>query len=302
MSEPGQREPDADRESVRPSGTNWADLAKVAGVIGANVTIFSALLIGFGWAKADAESQVLGFHERLRGLSTQYYLLSSIGTVAEALVVMVVGGLVLLWLDGRISRRVRDRGLGPFGQVVLGFLVLSVIVLPGVVWLLQGSIPIVYPIAFPIALGLGLGISFYAVYLRYGARATTWRWRVAKVLTVSLVAVTAFWAVLSVARFQGSQAAVKLERSLQALPMVVVFSPERLHLSLPPEHEMPLVDPDSDEAATAKFRYRYSGLRFLEYGGGKFFLLPEGWTTAVGVVIILPDDGRTRLEFVRLAT
>jgi hypothetical protein len=302
MSEPGRREPDTGAEPARAPGSDWAELAKAVGVIAANVSILTALLVYFGWAKADAESNALGIHESLRGLSLEYYLLSSVGPLLPALVVMAVVGLGFLWLDNRISRRVREHGLGPFGQVVVAFLALTWLVLPLLAWLLRGWYADVAWIVFPLAIGAGVCVSFYAMYLRYGARGGTWRWRIAKGLAVAVVALSIFWAVAQWAQVSGMQVAARLERALETKPMVVVFSPERLSLSVPPENEEQLVDPHSDEAATAKYRYRYTGLHFVEYRGGRYFLLPSGWTAANGVVIVLPDDGRTRLEFVRLAT
>ena len=46
-----------------------------------------------------------------------------------------------------------------------------------------------------------------------------------------------------------------------------------------------------------RYPYRYSGLRLLVMSGGKYFLVPDGWTRASGAVLVIPDTPDIRVEF-----
>jgi hypothetical protein len=46
-----------------------------------------------------------------------------------------------------------------------------------------------------------------------------------------------------------------------------------------------------------RYPHRYSGLRLLVLSGGKYFLVPDGWTHASGTVLVLPDIPDIRVEF-----
>jgi hypothetical protein len=44
----------------------------------------------------------------------------------------------------------------------------------------------------------------------------------------------------------------------------------------------------------AAYRFRCNGLRMLLHSGGRWFLLPVGWTAQNGAtVVLLPDDAPT---------
>ncbi len=49
--------------------------------------------------------------------------------------------------------------------------------------------------------------------------------------------------------------------------------------------------------ADAAYRYRYSGLRLLAWSNNRYFLLPDGWSSADQITIILPDSDNLRVEF-----
>jgi hypothetical protein len=46
-----------------------------------------------------------------------------------------------------------------------------------------------------------------------------------------------------------------------------------------------------------RYPYRYSGLRLLVMSGGKYFLVPDGWTRESGAVLVIPDTADIRVEF-----
>jgi hypothetical protein len=77
-------------------------------------------------------------------------------------------------------------------------------------------------------------------------------------------------------------------------PAVVVYSSKRLFLDpFGGVQEAPL------EAEDGAYRYRYANLRLLIRAGGKYFLVPRGWSTADPVVVVLSDNDTVRVEFLR---
>jgi hypothetical protein len=100
-----------------------------------------------------------------------------------------------------------------------------------------------------------------------------------------------FWAMSEYAGALGRGRAERLEAGLSSRPSVVVFSKERLNLSAPAVEETALAGSESS------FRFSYSGLRLLIRSGGKYFLLPDGWTRDTGVAVVLPDTDELRFEF-----
>jgi hypothetical protein len=67
----------------------------------ANATVLTALLVYFGWRRAETQANRMGFAESLLGMSTQDYLLRSIGPLLPLLLTVAVAGLVCLWVDRR---------------------------------------------------------------------------------------------------------------------------------------------------------------------------------------------------------
>ena len=76
------------------------------------------------------------------------------------------------------------------------------------------------------------------------------------------------------------------------LTAVTVSSPKRLQLG-PEIAETRFPDAESAD------RYRYRGLRLPDHADGKYFLIPDTWTREGARLIMLRDDGATRVEFSR---
>jgi hypothetical protein len=73
---------------------------------------------------------------------------------------------------------------------------------------------------------------------------------------------------------------------------VTVYSARRLQLAGPTIRETELRGPD------AAYRFRYTGLKLVVRSGGKWFLLPSGWTPGNGgAALLLPDTDELRVEF-----
>jgi hypothetical protein len=73
---------------------------------------------------------------------------------------------------------------------------------------------------------------------------------------------------------------------------VILYSVQPLGL------DGPGVDYTSLPADPSRFRFRYSGLKLLVRSGGKYFLVPAGWSSRSGApTFAIPDGDDIRVEF-----
>ena len=104
-------------------------------------------------------------------------------------------------------------------------------------------------------------------------------------LLVALALVAVSWVTTTVAEQRGVAAANAIEVSLPIRPQAIVYSRARLQITGPG------VTLSRLDASDAAFAYRYSGLRTLVHAGGRWYLLPAGWTRDNGATaIVLPDS------------
>jgi hypothetical protein len=110
-----------------------------------------------------------------------------------------------------------------------------------------------------------------------------------------LVTINLLWAVTYYADALGRTDGVKLAtRHFSDHPAVVVNSTKRLFLDpFGGVQETPLGGKD------AAYQFRYSNLRLLIRSGGKYFLVPSGYSVADPVVIVLNDNDTVSVQFVR---
>ncbi len=279
---------DSDRSEV---------LRQMAGVV-ANVAVLTALLVYFGWRRAEVQSRRLGFDESLLGASTRDYLLRSVGPVLVLLVVVGLAGLAWVALDRGLTGRLRTAG--PTDRVLrwsLRLLLASVVVLPALVWLTRGLWTRTAFVVWPLSIVAGVLLCLYALVFRAGlpghAEFPAGRAVVVRACAALLAAIGLFTAAHNLATVEGVQLADGFVDELPTRPQVVVYSLQQLHIDAPGADEERL---GGDESA---YRFRYVGLRLLEHTGGQYFLVSDGWTPDYGVVVALPEDASIRLEFVR---
>jgi hypothetical protein len=151
-----------------------------------------------------------------------------------------------------------------------------------------------------LSLGVGIVLLAYGIYFEGKARGAGFFHRPGRegpdlllVATVALIGVVVFlsifWATKELAQALGRGQARQLERSLSSRPGAIVYSDRRLYLPGVSESEL----------TGGGYRFRYAGLRLLVRSAGKYLLIPEGWSRASGVVILLNDDDSIRVEFTR---
>lgn len=276
----------------------------------ANVTVVTALLVYFGWRRAETQAHHMGIDESLLGMSTQEYLLRSVGPVLVLLIGVSVAGLLWTSAERRLTPVLRNAVAPPVGEedrpprdraALLGLRALGsawlllpvVVVLVGYIW------PAPAFVLFPASLGVGILLWLYAGKVRRGAAAAPdealpGHETAVLVCAALLVLVCVFWTASNYAEVLGQQLADDFAAHLADLPGVTAYGEHRLHLDGPGVVESEV------GAADETLRFRYTGLRLLEHTGGRYFLVSDGWTDTYGVVFVLQDDDPSiRLDFVR---
>lgn len=275
-------EPDA-----RPAGAAQEFTWQLLGLL-VNVTALTALLIYFGWRRADTQAARMGFDESLLGMSTQDYLLRSIGPLLPLLLTIAGAGLVWLWADRRIARSIaRQRPAGrhwPWLVTVLGLVLAPVVYLTSPWWAQTAFV------VWPLSIGAAVLLVSYGEALRMrrdGEPAPV----LLKIFAGLAVGVCLFWSASNRAEVLGERLANDYAQGVSSAVRVTVYAGERLYLRGPGVAEEELA------AGHAAYRFRYTGLRLLDHIGDRYFLVPDGWTPGHGVVIALSEDDKLRFEY-----
>src|SRR5215207_7017514 len=278
----------------------------VVTTIGPPLTIATALMIYFGWARTNVQARAMGLDVSLFRYSTQDYVLSSISTLFVPLLVvaaLALGGLALHRRIGRALRRPAARpALRTAGRValILGLIVSGVAVL--IAFFDRDRAPLI----IPLALAVGTAVAAYGGWLA-GAAAhdpdvtvpapPVWQSALRLLLVGSVVTLALFWEVSNFAGVVGRGHAQQTAATVSQLPRVTAFSTTSLGIEAPGVREERIeAGPDTSNDA---IRYRTTGLRFLASSGGRIFLLHDGWKPRGGTVIVLPDNEQVRWQFSR---
>jgi hypothetical protein len=272
--------------------------------LGTNVTVITALLVYFGWKRADTQSRVLGVDESIFGMSTVDYVLRSVDALFLPIGVGAFLGLGAIWLDSRIRRRLAANPDWPALERVTRVLAYAWLLLPLLVYGLGQLWSRIGLFGYPLSFGVGVLLTVYAVQLRRTLTGggsppgpgTGWHAELMKAFIGVIVVLSLFWSITNYANFRGVSLAVDLIDGIAELPSVVVYSPGRLAIDAPGVTEQRV---GGAEAQADGQLYRYEGLRLLDHIGDRFFLISDGFSRSHGVVVALPDDGSLRYEFVR---
>ncbi len=270
----------------------------------ANVTVITALLVYFGWRRAETHAAALGIDESLLGMSTREYVLRSVGPVLLMLVVVSVGGLLWLSVERRLTPQLRPAGPAAPDRtrrartVVIRLCATAWLWLPAIASVLRLRWPALAFVLFPASIGVGALLWLYARRLARTADtagANVHHDTAALALVGMLALVCLFWTASNYAEVLGTRLARDFALQVARQPGVALYSGNRLYLDGPGVVETRLSAP-GEEAPT----YRYTGLRLLEHTGSRYFLVSDEWTRRYGVVFVFPDaDPSLRFEFVR---
>jgi hypothetical protein len=271
--------------------------------LGPPLTIATALMFYFGWARSDTQARVMGLDVSLFGYSTQDYVLQSISTLYLPL--LAIAALALGWLA--LHRQV-DRALGrPSARPALragGRVALGVGLLMAALAVLTASVNREWvPLVIPLVLAAGVAIAAYGGWLVSAAGdpqgplpvVPPWQRALRGLLVGGVITLALFWEVANFADVVGRGKALEVARIVPKLPRATVFSATPLGIQAPGvREERVTVGPDASKDA---LRYRTTGLRFLVRSGGRMFLLHDGWTPQRGTVVVLPDNEQVRWQF-----
>jgi|ERR1700720_361940 hypothetical protein len=272
----------------------------VIATVGTPLTIITALMLYFGWARSDAQSKWMGIDVSLFHFSSQDYVLRSVRTLFVPLLVVGVVGIAWLELHRRIAASV-DRAATGRAVRVAGAVTMCVGLATAIIGVVLAALQLHWrlgPVVFPLLLGAGAAVAAYGHQLsRLGAApsetdSSAARWQdVLQILLVGLViAGAAFWAVGEYAQIVGRGIAENIEQNSSALPKATAISESPLGIDAPHVETAPIT-------VGPKTLYRTTGLRLLGESGGRLFLLNEGWNRRGGRIIVLDDDKSVRWQF-----
>ncbi|MBM7505896.1 hypothetical protein ACFPER_02185 [Agromyces aurantiacus] len=267
------------------------------GVLLPFTTVLTALAFWFGWTLTNARSRYLGVDASVFGFTPTDYILRSADAVIVPVILICLGGLVWVSLIAGVNVLLDRPAMR--GPVRIGATIALAVALLGVLVALRamfvGFAPGTHYLAAPLVLGVSalLAGTSASVLRRTAANpqlrlARLWG-RGGVVFTATIVVASLFWASTLYADALGRGRGRDVEQQLDRLPSVVVYSAVPLGLE-PPAEPQPVDD-------GGRYVIRYDGLRLLLKSDGSYFLLPDGWRSGEGPVIVLRDDGDIRLEF-----
>jgi hypothetical protein len=289
--------------SEKRGGLTRQDVFAILGSLGAIVTVFTAVMLYFGWRRSDVQAQDMGIDVSLFDFSPQDYVLRSISSLYLPL--LVIFGLTLgwLWLHGRVTgmvRRladarpevrqraaVRSRVVAITATTVGAACVLFTVAtgLSSPPWPVR---PLMSALeddqwAVPALLIVATLTATYAFWLhgRLTQRETEPPWQVALIgaIVVSIVVLGAFWMLEEYASSIGHRYASQVERNVGDLPRASVISPTPLGIRAEGITENVM-------QASGSTYYRTVGMRLLARAGDKLLLLPDNWVPGSGIVVI----------------
>lgn len=276
----------------------WSRVLGVISAIGPPVTVVTALLFYFGWARADAQASSMGLDESLFGYAAQDYILISISALYLPLVLLLIVGIIWFALDRWLRRQIDEDRHRTLAAKVAGSAAVVAVVIAAAALLVAFLQPTRTAIFAPYVMAGGVLVAAWGLRLRRHARAghapalRAEERAVEATLVLSIVTLLLFWGTADYAQAVGRGLAANFEHNVQSLPRAEVYSPKPLGIGADAVTM-------SDVGTKEQPLYRYDGLRFLVLSGGRFFFLHDGWTTENGTVVVLPDDNSIRVEFSR---
>ncbi|KQR63485.1 hypothetical protein ASF98_12605 [Arthrobacter sp. Leaf337] len=273
----------------------WKRAVDMLAVIGPPLTIATALLVYFGWARTDAQAKAMGLDVSLFGYTVQDFVLRSIPSLFIPLVWLLLVAVAWLSLDRLLAGQLaagRVAGIRRLAAVIL-FTGLACAAAMWLVVIVQPERTVLF-VPYIMAGGVLLaawGLSLWRRTAEASGRSLAALSRGSeKTLVFCLVTLLLFWGTSDFAQALGRGLAVSYEERSALLPTAVVYSKDRLGISAPNVREQ--------YSGTAEHPvYQYSGLRLLVVSGGRIFLLNEGWTLRSGKVVVLRDDPGMRVEY-----
>ena len=265
-------------------------------VVGPPVTIATSLLFYFGWATTAAQSRAMGLDESIFAMRTQDYVLRSLDALYLPIIALSLATLAWVVLHGHVLRSLDgwDGGRLPWvvrlaRQAWWCWLLVAVALYAG--WA-PGRL-----LVAPLAVAVTLLLVEYRWRLPTGRPADDeqgsprWTASLRAVLVGVVVTVLLFWEVAEFAEVVGRGRAGAMVAAIPGLTNVSVLSERDLQLAADGVQTVRIGDEGS------AYRYRYDGLRLLQFTGDTWFLVPSGWQPGQAPLVALPEQESVRLEF-----
>ena len=293
---------DTARGGSPDAATTLRSALSVITTVGAPLTIITALMLYFGWARSNAQSNWMGIEVSLFHFSAQDYVLRGVRTVRAS--------------AGRLRRRHRVAGNSPSNlrrgrprqgesdgtrsghdhhvrrhrhrHHQRGARIDEAGVATG-----TGGLPRYYSPPERHSAHTVAGSSASAAdRRRRGAPCRTGRASYRSLLVGVVIALAVFWAVGQYAGIVGRGIGQEIEQKVGALPRATAISETPLGIDAPNV---------ATKAITvgAQTLYSTTGLRLLGESGGRLFLLNDGWSRRSGSIIVLDANKSVRWQFGR---
>jgi len=273
------------------------------GILG-QTALLTALLLFFGWARTQATFAYFGVDLSLLNMSTTDYVLRSVNSAYNPLLLIGLAFLAGTLLHAKLGRR--DVGRWNQRTINHGVSVLAwILIAIGVSALLWGEwsrqigdwVPDEPGLAFawlPATLATGFALLIYAgpSRSREGRPSSDERSPYQAFALVALFVMAMFWTVSLLAVYDGRARALAIERDPTELAEVALLSQHVLAIQGPDIDSTDLNVPD------ARYRKSYTGLRLLAHADGKYFLIPLTWRRGRDRVFQVPDDPSVRIELI----
>jgi len=169
--------------------------------LGPPLTIATALMFYFGWARSDVQARYMGLDVSLFGFSTQDYVLQSISTLYVPLLATAALALGWLALHQRVDRALAQPAARPTlrlaGRVALGAGLLAAAGAVLVAVLDRNR----WPLAVPLVLAVGTAVAAYGGWLAGaaadpkppGPAGAPWQRALRALLVGTVITLALFW-------------------------------------------------------------------------------------------------------------
>jgi hypothetical protein len=283
---------DSAMEQVPAQADKIRSFESITPIMG-SLTLVTALLGYIGWIRTRSFYSYFGLSPSLVSFSPQDYVLRSADVSFGGALLLALAGAALLILDRLIARLLdlaRHRGKWGRHALVGAGAVLVLFALCGATS--AASVAIVPPLAGAVLLGLGA-----VLLLRFGAGSARRPGLLPPAgvgLSVAVLALAGFWAATVYAQNLGVGAAKAIDRDLDILPAVTIYSREPIDLPGANVAAMRVLGPDQ------QWQYRYTGPRLLTYSNSRWFLIPEPSSPIYrSSVTVIQDDQSVRVEMAK---
>jgi hypothetical protein len=260
--------------------------------IGSPLALLTTLMFYFGWVRTQVQAHELGYDAAVLNFSTTDYLLKSVNVlfpiVAAILLVSTAGHAAYSRVLPRMLAT--DVGHKRLRRIARGMRYLAMLSVAAGACLL--AIPATRIAAIPLSLTAAV---LFALSGRSIRRQLTGDdpWSAAgNTLALLLLALLLFWDTERLARLFGEQYAYDIAADPKQFAAVRIYSHNDLHI------DAVGVTRDVLGGSSDVYRFRYRGLRLMEWTADRFVVINETWYGGRGRVILLKDADTIRIEFV----